>query len=170
MRYRANMGYHGQITSQPGLSAGTSTVSSRRDLAFLGPSHSAPLVGPGGTSLASVPSAFVLGRKQRRKDWIEAALLPWVGAQRMWPSARQTRNQQRLQTCTKSYRACVQRLNSAHQRRNLRLFPPLCSLFPSLDAYFVGLRIKCELVMEAEPARPWLMGPSNCLTSRVELA
>lgn len=42
--------------------------------------------------------------------------------------------------------------------------------FPLWHAYFVGLRIKCELVMEAEPARPWLMGPSNCLTSRVELA
>lgn len=54
MRYGANMGCHGQIKGQPVISAGTSTASSKCDLAFLGPSQSAPLLGPGGSPTMSV--------------------------------------------------------------------------------------------------------------------
>lgn len=43
MRYRANMGCHVQIKGQQVFSAGTSTVTSRCDLTFLGPSQSVPL-------------------------------------------------------------------------------------------------------------------------------
>lgn len=144
-------------------------MSSRRDLAFLGPSHSAPLVGPGGTSHL-FPLLLSWAENKGGKSGSRQHFCYGLEPSGCGP-------QPDRQGINRDYRRVLSPTVPVFNDRTLltkeetfTCFLHFAPRFPLWHAYFVGLRIKCELVMEAEPARPWPMRPSNCLTSRVELA